>query len=85
MSTIETVKEDLAGWRLNRVVNVAVGGCLSEDNLQILARGGSGYIVGVPLWRSKEASQGLFANRSSARWHASTASGRRRRPTHSEG
>ena len=59
VSTIETVKKDLAGWRLNRVVYVADGGCLSEDNLRILARGGSGYIVGVPLRKSKEAAQVL--------------------------
>lgn len=59
VSTIETVKKDLAGWRLNRVVYVADGGCLSEDNLQTLARGGSGYIVGVPLRKSKEAAQVL--------------------------
>ena len=59
VSTIETVKKDLAGWRLNRVVYVADGGCLSEDNLQILTRGGSGYIVGVPLRKSKEAAQVL--------------------------
>jgi hypothetical protein len=59
VATIERVKKDLAGWRLNRVVYVADGGCLSEDNLQTLARGGSGYIVGVPLRRSKEAAQVL--------------------------
>lgn len=57
--TIETVKKDLAGWRLNQVVYVADGGCLSESNLQTLARGGSGYIVGVPLRRSKEAAKVL--------------------------
>jgi transposase len=59
VSTVETVKKDLAGWRLNRVVYVADGGCLSEDNLQTLARGGSGYIVGVPLRKSKEAAEVL--------------------------
>lgn len=59
VSTVETVKRDLAGWKLNRVVYVADGGCLSEENLQILARGGSGYIVGVPLRRSKEAAEVL--------------------------
>jgi hypothetical protein len=59
VSTLETVKKDLAGWRLNRVVYVADGGCLSEDNLRVLARGGSGYIVGVPLRKSKEAAQVL--------------------------
>lgn len=55
VSTVETVKKDLAGWKLNRVVYVADGGCLSEENLRTLGRGGSGYIVGVPLRKSKEA------------------------------
>jgi transposase len=55
VSTIEQVKQDLAGWRLNRVVYVADGGMMSEDNLSHLSKGGSGYIVGVPLRRSKEA------------------------------
>jgi hypothetical protein len=59
VSTVETVKKDLAGWRLNRVVYVADGGCLSEENLQTLARGGSGYIVGVPLRKSREAAEVL--------------------------
>ncbi len=59
VSTIETVKRDLAGWRLNRVVYVADGGCISEQNLQALARGGSGYIVGVPLRKSNEAAEVL--------------------------
>jgi hypothetical protein len=55
VSTIEQVKRDLAGWRLNRVVYVADGGMMSQENLTHLARGGSGYIVGVPLRKSKEA------------------------------
>ena len=59
VSTIETVKRDLAGWRLNRVIYVADGGCISQQNLQALARGGSGYIVGVPLRKSNEAAEVL--------------------------
>jgi hypothetical protein len=55
VSTVEQVKRDLAGWRLNRVVYVADGGMMSQENLTHLARGGSGYIVGVPLRKSKEA------------------------------
>jgi hypothetical protein len=34
---------------------VADGGMMSEGNLAHLAKGGSGYIVGVPLRKSKEA------------------------------
>ncbi len=59
VSTIETVKRDLAGWKLNRVVYVADGGCISEKNLEALTRGGSGYIMGVPLRRSNEAAEVL--------------------------
>lgn len=55
VSTVEQIKRDLAGWRLNRVVYVADGGMMSQENLTHLARGGSGYIVGVPLRKSKEA------------------------------
>jgi hypothetical protein len=55
VATVEQVKRDLAGWRLNRVVYVADGGMMSEGNLAHLAKGGSGYIVGVPLRKSKEA------------------------------
>jgi transposase len=55
VTTVEQVKRDLAGWRLNRVIYVADGGMMSEENLSHLARGGSGYIVGVPLRKSKEA------------------------------
>jgi hypothetical protein len=55
VSTVEQVKRDLAGWRLNRVIYVADGGMMSEENLSHLATGGSGYIVGVPLRKSKEA------------------------------
>jgi hypothetical protein len=55
VSTVEQVRRDLAGWRLNRVVYVADGGMMSQENLTHLARGGSGYIVGVPLRKSAEA------------------------------
>ena len=59
VTTIEEVKEDLAGWRLNRVVYVADGGCISETNLETLTRGGSGYILGVPLDFSRETAEVL--------------------------
>lgn len=55
VTTIEAVKRDLAGWRLNRVIYVGDGGMMSEANLSTLAQGGSGYIVGVPLRKSNEA------------------------------
>jgi hypothetical protein len=55
VSTIEEVKRDLSGWRLGPVVYVADGGMMSEENLSVLSRGGTGYILGVPLRRSNEA------------------------------
>jgi transposase len=44
--TVQRVKDDLRGWRLNRVVFVADRGFAGEENLRYLQRGGSHYIVG---------------------------------------
>lgn len=49
MSTIEIVKNDLAAWRLNRVIFVNDAGMTSEANLQYLQRAGGHYIVGRKL------------------------------------
>jgi len=49
MSTIEQVRNDLANWRLNRVVVVHDEGMTSESNLQYLQRGGGHYIAGRKL------------------------------------
>jgi len=46
MATIEQIKSDLAGWRLNRCVVVHDCGMTSEANLAYLQRGGGHYIVG---------------------------------------
>jgi transposase len=46
MKTIETVKNDLSEWRLNRCIFVHDTGMTSESNLQYLQRGGGHYIVG---------------------------------------
>jgi transposase len=54
MNTIETVKKDLAGWKLNRCVTVHDAGMSSEENLQYLQRGGGHYIVGRKLKTSEE-------------------------------
>jgi len=53
VSTIETVKKDLASWRLNRCIFVHDTGMTSETNLQYLQRGGGHYIVGRKM-RSDE-------------------------------
>lgn len=55
VTTIEQVKRDLGGWRLGRVIYVGDAGMMSEENLTTLSSGGTGYILGVPLRRSKEA------------------------------
>jgi transposase len=55
VSTVEEVKRDLSGWRLGPLIYVADGGMMSEENLAVLSRGRTGYILGVPLRRSKEA------------------------------
>lgn len=49
MTTIEKVKSDLSGWRLNRCIFVHDAGMTSESNLQYLQRGGGHYIVGRKL------------------------------------
>jgi transposase len=49
MATIEKVKNDLSGWRLNRCIFVHDAGMTSEANLQYLQRGGGHYIVGRKL------------------------------------
>ena len=42
---IKTIKDDLAGWMLNRVVWVADSGFNSANNRSYLQRGGGHYIV----------------------------------------
>ncbi len=51
VTTIEQIKTDLRGWRLNRCIFVADAGMVSEANLAMLRRGGGHYIVAMP-WRN---------------------------------
>jgi hypothetical protein len=53
-TTVETVKNDLRGWKLNRVVWAVDRGFVSEENLKRLRSGGAHYIGGKKL-RSGEA------------------------------
>ena len=53
-ATIEQVKTDLAGWRLNRVVWAVDRGMISEENLLTLRRGGAHYIAGEKMRSGKE-------------------------------
>lgn len=53
-TTIERVKADLKGWRLNRCVLVGDAGMYSEANLTALSAGLGRYILAVPMRRHKE-------------------------------
>jgi transposase len=52
-TVLAEVKDDLAGWRLNRTVWVADAGFASKDNRKVLTQGGSGFIIAEKL-RSSE-------------------------------
>jgi transposase len=54
VSTLQEVKEQLRGWRLNRCIFVTDAGMVSEDNLGLLRRGGGRYIVAMPCRRGTE-------------------------------
>lgn len=54
VNTIEQVKEELRGWRLNRCIFVTDAGMVSEDNLSRLSAGGSRYITAMPCRRGTE-------------------------------
>lgn len=54
VKTVERVKEDLKGWRLNRCVYVGDAGMFSEENLHTLAKGGSSYVVASPCTKGGE-------------------------------
>ncbi|MFN0089894.1 MAG: IS1634 family transposase, partial [Acidimicrobiales bacterium] len=57
---IRTVRDDLADWRLNRVIWALDRGFTSAENRRYLQRGGGHYIVGEKLrGDSKEAAEAL--------------------------
>jgi transposase len=49
VTRIETVRNDLRGWRLGRVIQVVDRGFVSEENLHEMTRGGDHYIAGVKM------------------------------------
>lgn len=61
VTTVKQVKADLKGWKLGRFVFVGDRGMVSEENLKELSRGGTSYIVGVPMRRFKEVSHQVLA------------------------
>ncbi|HUE86471.1 MAG TPA: IS1634 family transposase, partial [Vicinamibacterales bacterium] len=60
VSTVEQVKGDLKGWRLNRCVFVGDAGMVSKANLSELARGGGRYIVCMPVHRGGEVDRNVI-------------------------
>jgi transposase len=48
-TVLDQVREDLAGWRLNRTVWIVDAGFTSADNRKLLTRGGSGFIIAEKL------------------------------------
>ena len=63
MDTIERVKSDLSGWRLNRLIFVHDAGMSSESNLQYLQRGGGHYIVGRKLKSGEKEARAALSQR----------------------
>ena len=53
MTTVATVKSDLASWRLHRVVWAVDRGMMSEQNVRELQRGGAHVIAGEKLRSGK--------------------------------
>ena len=48
-TTVKTVKDDLRGWKLNRVIWAVDRGFVSEENLKELRAGGAHYVAGKKL------------------------------------
>lgn len=61
VTTVERVKRDLAGWRLNRCVFVGDAGLVSQANLRRLARAGGRYIVCTPVHRGGEVAAAVLS------------------------
>jgi hypothetical protein len=60
-AVIRTVKDDLAGWMLNRVIWVADSGFNSAANRAYLERGGGSWIVAEKLRRTNHEAAGALA------------------------
>lgn len=63
MTTVETVKNDLLGWKLSRCVWVMDRGMSSEENRLILRKAGGHYIIGEKLRDSQEVHKEVLAKR----------------------
>jgi transposase len=67
VTTIEKVKADLRGWRLNRCVFVGDAGMNSDDNRRRLALGGGKYIVATKLRAGDEVTRDVVTR--AGRYH----------------
>lgn len=54
VSTIDRVKKDLQGWKLNRCIFVTDAGMSSEENLRTLSLGGGHYITAMSCIQGSE-------------------------------
>jgi len=61
VTTVETVKKDLKGWRLGRCVFVGDAGMNSEENRHKLALGNGKYILGSRMRAGDEVSKDVLA------------------------
>jgi transposase len=63
MKTVETVKNDLLGWKLSRCVWVMDRGMSSEENRLVLQKAGGQYIMGEKLRDNQEVHKEVLAKR----------------------
>jgi len=63
MKTVETVKNDLLGWKLSRCIWVMDRGMNSEENRLILQKAGGHYIIGEKLRDNQEVHKAVLAKR----------------------
>ncbi len=63
MKTVETVKNDLLGWKLGRCIWVMDRGMSSEENRLILQKAGGHYIIGEKLRDNQEVHKEVLAKR----------------------
>jgi transposase len=63
MKTVETIKNDLLGWKLGRCIWVMDRGMNSEENRLILQKAGGHYIIGEKLRDNQEVHREVLAKR----------------------
>ncbi|MDD5524657.1 MAG: IS1634 family transposase [Smithella sp.] len=63
MKTVETIKNDLLGWKLGRCIWVMDRGMSSEENRLILQKAGGHYIIGEKLRDNQDIHKEVLAKR----------------------